>query len=222
MEVFHKRWENYMGRTEEAWNETVSDDDLVLVPGDICWATRLNEAATDFARLNSFKGRKIISRGNHDYWWSTMSKIRNFLKENDFTTIDFIRNDEVVIEDGCVIAGTRGWALPGESDFKEEDRKVYERELIRLKICIDSLQRADPEHRMKWIITLHYPPVINSRHKTEFGAILREAQVDICVYGHLHGMGHRNVFEGKTEDNPYTEYICASSDYLDFKPLRIV
>lgn len=223
MEVFSDYWKDYMQRIEDSWNETVSDDDLVLVPGDICWATRLDEASVDFAKLDSLSGRKIISRGNHDYWWSTMSKIRAFLQQNGFSTIDFIRNDDVVIEGNAIIAGTRGWAFPGSSEFSEEkDRKIYERELLRLGICIKSMEKADPEHKKKWIVTLHYPPVIKTIHRTGFGDMLREAQVDICVYGHLHGLGRRNVFEGKTEDNAFTEYICASSDHLLFKPRLIV
>ncbi|MCQ2535177.1 MAG: metallophosphoesterase [Clostridia bacterium] len=222
MEVFGRNWDSYMSRIEENWNRVVSDEDLVLVPGDICWATKLNEAKIDFDHLNSLNGRKIISRGNHDYWWSTMNKIRAFLLENNYSTIDFIRNDDVVIEQDAIIAGTRGWNFPGINEFVESDRKIYERELIRLNICIESLRKADPEHKQKWIVTLHYPPLTKQHCKTGFTQILEEAKVDVCIYGHLHGLGHRSVFEGKLDSNPYTEFVCASSDYVGFNPVKIM
>lgn len=222
MEAFGKSWENYMARIEESWNSVVAPEDLVLVPGDICWATKLNEAVADFEHLNNLNGRKIISRGNHDYWWSTMNKIRAFLIENEFSTIDFIRNDDVYLEQGAVIAGTRGWNFPGVNEFVESDRKIYERELIRLNICIDSIKKADPEHKLKWIVTLHYPPLTKQHHSSGFTEILKEAGVDTCIYGHLHGLGHRSVFEGRLDNNPVTEYICAASDYVRFEPVKIL
>ena len=185
-------------------------DDLVLIPGDTSWATYIDRAEADFAFLHSLPGKKLISKGNHDYWWETLSKLNKFLAENNFNTIHFLHNTNVVFGN-TVICGTKGYPETEGIPTDEEGKKLYNREITRLKNAVDEAKKTNAE---KIIVMLHYPPGTDS----EFARILKEEKVDFCVYGHLHGGTFGAVTKGNIGG---VEYRLTSADYLNFKPIEI-
>ncbi|MBO4460611.1 MAG: metallophosphoesterase [Clostridiales bacterium] len=220
MDVFGSGWNGYISHIKEAWEETVTSDDTVLVSGDISWATYIENAKEDFEFINSLPGRKLLSRGNHDYWWTTIAKMEKVLADWGFDSIGFVRTNAVECE-GNLITGTRGWNPPKSvSDYTEEDKKIYLREIERTKIAIRELDKADPERERKRIFMIHFPPTMKDLTNTELSDLMDEGGIDICVYGHLHGRSHRFVNpEGTGKE---TQYICTSSDYLGFRPVKIL
>lgn len=215
MDVFGPRWSNYMERLESEWRQTVSDGDHVLVPGDISWATYLDQAYDDFRLIDSLPGRKIISKGNHDYWWTTLSKLEHFISENGFSSISFMHNNSFKLENS-VVCGTRGWKTPGDDDFTAEDRKIYERELQRLEHSLAKAEQRDGET----LITAVHFPVFNSKGVfSEFLDIMLRYGVNICIYGHLHGEACRNAIEGCVKG---IDFRLISADHLAFKPLGLI
>ncbi len=219
MEVFGTSWGDYISRVEDNWRSTVTCEDTVLIPGDISWATYISNAEEDFRFISELPGRKLLSRGNHDYWWTTMKKMEEFFAEKGFDSLEFVRTN-VVEADGCLISGTRGWMIESKESIEGSDnKKIYEREKLRIGMCIDELNKADPGHAKKHIMMIHYPPVTAKQDFVEFAHMMAEGGIDICVYGHLHGTAHRKAFEGDFEG---MRLICASADYVGFKPVRIV
>lgn len=215
MDIFGARWANYMDRLVAEWRQTVSEYDHVLIPGDISWATYLDEAYEDFRLIDSLPGRKIISKGNHDYWWTTLSKLEGFIAENRFDSISFMHNNSFRI-DGCAVCGTRGWKLPGDDDFGSEDRKILKRELNRLEL---SLKSAGPPPPGGLIAAVHFP-VLNLRCVfSEFMDIMLKYGVNLCIYGHLHGDAANNAIEGSAKG---VELKLVSADHLAFRPLRLI
>lgn len=217
MDVFGPSWDRYMERIEANWRATITDDDYVLIPGDVSWATYLNEVDKDFSFINSLPGTKLISRGNHDYWWTTLRKMENYLTDKSFTTMSFVQNRAVRIDD-TVVSGTRGWILPNDSEFSSDDQRIFDRELARLDLCIKDMMRLDPEHQCKWILMMHYPPLVKSCMRNAFVDKITSSKIDLCVYGHLHGLGHRLIVEDVISD---TKFTCIAADYLKFEPLKL-
>lgn len=208
MEMFGDKWLNYQDKIDKNWKSTINDCDTVLIAGDISWAISLDEAYEDFKYINSLPGNKIVIKGNHDFYFSTLTKVNNFLKENKFNTIKILNNNSYFVE-GYNICGFRGWGTT-ESD-KTDDFKIYERELVRLKLSLDSINE---EHKNDPIIVMtHFPPF-----RPEIKKIFNDYNVQSCVYGHLHGEGHYMVYEGKIEN---TNYKMISGDYTDFKLIKL-
>ena len=214
MDIFGGRWTNYMERLKASWEETVSEEDHVIVPGDISWATYLEEAEADFRFIEELPGKKIISKGNHDYWWTTRSKLERFLERCGFKTIRFMHNNSFRLP-GAVLCGTRGWDSPGDDGFTQEDRKMYERELQRLELSLRSAEVLEGE---TLIAALHYPPFNSKKEPGGFVEILKNHGVKKCIYGHLHGDSNKTAFEGLMEG---IEFRLVASDYLQFKPLKL-
>lgn len=213
MDKFGDKWVNYTYKIEENWRSIVRDKDIVLLPGDISWATYLSQTYDDFKFINNLPGKKIISKGNHDYWWTTKSKLNNYIIENEFNTISFVQNDSYTIDD-VKICCTRGWIIPEfEKDATLKDKKIYLRELNRLKLSLEYGENVNTT-----IVALHYPPIYKNIASTGFSEIMDQYNVDICVYGHLHGSAHTIALEGRINN---TDYYLVSSDYLGFKPLKI-
>jgi uncharacterized protein len=213
MDIFGNRWTNYMDRIKSEWLQTVGEEDWVILPGDISWATYLEQAVADFRYIDSLPGRKIISKGNHDYWWTTHSKLEKFLEENALTTIRFMHNNSFRLGHS-IICGTRGWDYPGE-EGSAEDQKIYKRELQRLELSLKSVEREPGD---ELLVALHYPPFSAKREPGEFVNIMSRYGVKQCIYGHLHGEGFRNAVEGEING---IRFYLVSSDYLYFKPLRL-
>jgi predicted phosphohydrolase len=214
MDIFGGKWVDYMDKIENNWKETVSEDDYVIIPGDISWATYLKESYEDFRFIESLPGKKIISKGNHDYWWTTLAKLHKFLEENSFKTISFLHNNSFRIGK-LVICGTRGWRCPGDDGFSTEDQKIYDRELQRLEL---SLKDALLEGEETIIAVLHFPPFNTRCDPSGFVKIMEKYNVKMCIYGHLHGGNFENIVEGRV-NGIFFKFV--SADYLDFKPLRL-
>ena len=210
MDVFGVHWKDHIDRIREAWQDIVDEEDLVLIPGDISWAMYLSDALKDLAFIGSLKGTKLILRGNHDYWWQSVTKVRSSLPERMFA----LQNDHFRFGDLCV-CGTRGWTIPQSAHFKESaDRKLYERELIRLDLSLSGLPEGVPAIGM-----LHYPPFSESGEKSAFAERFEAAGVKTVVYGHLHGAAHRSAFSGESGG---VLYHPVSADYLNFIPKQIL
>ena len=205
MDIFGGNWKNHEQRIKEDWKNTVQEDDLVILPGDFSWKMHLKDMYNDFAYLNDLPGKKILLKGNHDYWWTTLAKMREFLQANKFENIDFLYNNSYLFEDK-IIAGTRGWTL----NDTENSSKMNHREEERLKL---SLQSGVSNFGDKEIICImHYPPTSN------YVQIMKQYNVKICLYGHLHGESHKAAFEGIYDG---INFKLVSSDYLDFKLYKV-
>lgn len=217
MELFGHQWAGYLDRIKEEWNAVVKPEDTVLIPGDISWATYIDKAEEDFAFIASLPGRKLLSRGNHDFWWTTMKKLDEYFEEHSFPGLELVRTNVIEAED-CLITGTRGWMNEAGKSDDPDKKKIYDREILRLGLCVEELRKADPDHKKTHILMIHYPPVTTQMDQTGFSKIITEAGIDICVYGHLHGHSHRFAKEGVIEG---CRYFCVSADYLGFKPVLI-
>ena len=215
MDVFGERWHGYMERLKTEWGRTVSDEDHVVIPGDVSWATYIEQALDDFRFINELPGKKIILKGNHDYWWTTMSKLKKFLAENGFDSISFLHNSSCVV-DNAALCGTRGWKCPGDEDFSEEDAKIYKRELERLEL---SLKKAAPAEKSGFIVVaLHYPPFNAKGEPSDFVGIMRRYGVKLGIYGHLHSGRVNSAVEG---EHYGMDFKLVSADYLGFRPVLI-
>lgn len=208
MDVFGQQWEKHYIKIENDWNEKVSDDDIVVLAGDFSWATYLPNTIEDFTFLNRLKGRKVLLKGNHDYWWETVNKMNKFLKENNFSNIEFLFNN-CIEYNGISICGTRGWARSLDPQYDNE--KIFAREYTRLEY---SLKQAKTDNI---IAVMHFPPNENMIE------IMEKYNVSKCVYGHLHKNNQEDVFENIRSGNINgIEYYLTSCDYLDFKLVKIL
>ncbi|RCX13542.1 hypothetical protein DFR58_11782 [Anaerobacterium chartisolvens] len=215
MDIFGARWENYMQKLEQEWRDSVSPEDWVIVPGDISWATYLEQAVADFEFIESLPGTKIISKGNHDYWWTTMNKLEKFIGDKGFSSIRFMHNNSFRLGN-MLVCGTRGWKCPGDNDFGAEDVKIYQRELQRLEL---SLKSIDIKGEDEITVALHYPPFNARQEPTDFVSLMEAHNVNTCLYGHLHGESCRNAVTGYVRG---IHFRFISADYLGFKPLKIL
>ena len=210
MDVFGAQWKDHTARIKEAWQDVVSEDDLVLIPGDISWAMYLSDALADLAFIGSLKGKKLILRGNHDYWWQSVTKVRAVLPEQMYA----LQNDVFRFGD-LFVCGTRGWTVPESARFKESaDRKLYERELIRLDLSLKALPKD-----IRAIGMLHFPPFSETGEKSVFSERFRSAGVTDVVYGHLHGAACKYLFNGESGG---VIYHAVPADYLNFIPKKII
>ncbi len=215
MDIFGARWENYVEKIAEEWRAKISADDLVILPGDFSWATYLEQAKKDFDFLESLPGRKILLKGNHDYWWTTMAKLRKFLKENGYQSIDFLHNEAVLYRD-IAIAGTRGWSyIGGSTQAKEEDIAIYEREKIRLELSVEAAKKLGAK---EIIVFMHYPPLSFDIPESGFTEILKKHGIKRCVYGHIHGKQEKTAVRGEFKG---VEYLLVSCDCIGFSPVKL-
>ena len=211
MDVFGPGWANHVARLKEGWQDTVGEEDLVLVPGDISWGLRLEEALADLEFIHGLKGTKVLLRGNHDYWWTGYSKGKSVLPPS----VKAVQND-AILWNGVIVGGTRGWNTPLSPDFSEsKDRKIFEREKLRLGLSLQAMDAKDGRLR---VVMLHYPPFNEKGEPTDFADLIRGHGVDHAVYGHLHGRSCQGSFEGDYEG---TTYHLVSADHLQFVPRLI-
>lgn len=210
MDIF-KGWENYMELIEKNWRENVSDDDTVVVPGDVSWAMNLKESYEDMKFIHNLPGTKIISKGNHDYWWTTMKKMNDFLSENNLTSIKILHNNHYRYEN-FGICGSRGWV---SENGEKADAKILARESIRLDMSITS---AEKENLIP-LVFLHYPPVYKNNVNYSIMEILHKHNIKECRYGHLHGRACENAVEGLYDG---INFSLVSGDYIHFCPVKIM
>ncbi len=216
MDIFGDNWVGHEEKIKKVWNELVTEDDTVLLLGDFSWATYLNDAKQDFEYLNNLPGKKIMLKGNHDYWWTTVTNMKNFFKENNINNIEFLQNNSFLVEN-YIIVGTRGWNLKDE----EQDSKMIKRELERLKLSInDGIKKYGNDKEM--IVCMHYPPitksVINNPEKEMFINIMKQYNITKCIYGHLHGESQEEAIEGEYQG---INLKLISADYLKFNLLKL-
>lgn len=211
MDVFGAEWTDHLGRIEQAWNMLVEAGDTVIVAGDLDWSMRPEEAVPTLRRLAQWKGRKILIRGNHDYWWSSdaTNKVRRLLPD----TVELLHNNACEAE-GFAIVGCKGSPVPGGLDWTETDAKLLNREVQRLKLSLAAAGAGLPA-----IAALHYPPAFASRLDTPYTEIFHAAgNVRLCVYGHLHGVRARAAIEGEVDG---VRYRLVAADHVDFSPVPV-
>ena len=216
MNIFGDNWENHAQKIRKNWEEVVKEDDYVILPGDFSWATYLDDTKKDFEYLNSLPGNKILLKGNHDYWWTTVTNMKKFLKENNFKNIDFLYNNSYCIENK-ILVGTRGWNILDN----EKESKMIKRENARLILSIeDGIKKYGTEKEI--IAFFHYPPItISNKYKNEesdFTKTLEKYNIKKCYYGHLHGNSHKDAVEGDVDG---ITYRLISADYLNFNLVQI-
>ena len=210
MDVFGGNWVGYLDKIKADWQEKVSDDDVVLIAGDISWAMTIEEAKPDLDFFKDLKGKKIFIKGNHDFWWSGIGKVRDIMPENCFA----LQNDSIRIDElGVVVCGSRGWSVPGSPDFDDKDLKIYLRETERFKLSLKSAEKLMKEGD-KLIAMIHYPPFNVRRENSLFTDLFEKYGVSDVVYGHLHGKDCRTDL--KIEKNG-VRYILTSCDQVDNK-----
>lgn len=209
MNVF-SGWDDYVERLENHWRELITDDDTVVIAGDISWGMNLEQAKQDFAFLDTLPGKKLILKGNHDYWWTTRRKMDRFFEENGWDTLRIVHNDCVVVDEYAV-CGTRGWFFDAEEDA---DKLVLMREAGRLRTSI----RAAKETGKKPIVFLHYPPRYADQICEEILDVLHEERITHCYYGHIHSNGIRLAVQGEVEG---IHYRLISADALRFCPIPV-
>ena len=217
MGIFGENWEGHEEKIKKDWKEKVTENDLVVIPGDFSWSTYLKDTYEDFDYLNKLPGKKILLKGNHDYWWTTVTSMRKFLKENNFQNIDFVYNTAYEFEN-YIIAGTRGWGQNEEG----EDKKLLKREVARLELSLEKALEQKEKQEKEILVFLHYPPIIHSNlinhEMSEFVKVLKKYDIKKCYYGHLHSSSIREAVEG----NYYgIDFKLVSADGLDFKLLKV-
>ncbi len=212
MDVFGGNWVGYLEKIFEDWKNKVTNEDLVLIGGDISWAMKIEDAKLDLDLLQDLPGKKVLIKGNHDYWWSGIGKVRDILPENVFA----LQNDSIKIGN-VVICGSRCWSVPGSPDFKEQDRKLYLRETERLRLSLKDALKLKEEGD-KLIALVHFPPFNVKRENSFFTDIFEEFGVDSVVYGHLHG---KNVRSDKLVIRNGIKYYLTSCDQVDNKLTEI-
>ena len=185
MEVFGAAWENYLDKIIADWQKKVGEDDVVFIAGDLSWAMQLENAVKDLSLFGSLKGKKIIIRGNHDYWWKSLKRVREALPE--FTVL---QNDAVKIGN-VIVCGSRGWTVEGSADYTEQDKKLYLRETERLRLALSAASKLREEGD-KLVVLMHYPPFNVKREPSLYTDLFEKNAVNAVIYGHLHGKDCRS------------------------------
>ena len=210
MDIFG--WKDYENKIKENWNSKVKESDLVILGGDFSWSMDLKDTYKDFEFIHKLPGKKILIKGNHDYWWGTLTKMKKYINEIGFNDINFLYNNSYEFE-GKIICGTRGWNF---TDLQEDDEKIYNREIQRLKLSLeDAVKKYGTDKEI--IVCLHYPP-LKTNEISDFVRVMEEYNVTKCIYGHLHGPAHKFIVE-KSIDN--IQYIMTSCDYTNFDLVKL-
>lgn len=215
MDIFGDGWQNHFVKISEDWQNKVTNDDLILLGGDMSWGLTANQASPDYALVEALNGKKFVVKGNHDYYWNSLSKMRA-----KFPAFNFIQNnayrEEAKSGKGVVIAGSRGWNIPCK-DTSEDDLKIYQRELIRLNLSLSTAKAMQKDGDVL-IAVLHYPPFDANYQDTEVTDILEKYNVDYALYGHLHGKNVRVTPRFKKNG---IEYILTSCDLVENKVIEV-
>lgn len=205
MEIFGENWRGHKEKIKNDWLQNVQPEDTVIICGDISWAMHLRDAAADLSWLAQLPGRKILLRGNHDFWWTSLAK----MQEMYGAELEFLQND-CLMAGSTAICGTRGWILPSSENFSDNDEKIYNREAIRLQLSLDAAVKQNPD---RIIVALHYPPLFAPEEETLFTKLLEKYNVEFCVYGHLHSEFNVHAFEGTRKDVNYKLVSCDTQNF---------
>lgn len=212
MDIFGLNWKNYEEKIKQDWQSKVKQEDTVILPGDFSWAMYLDETEKDFEFINNLPGKKILLKGNHDYWWTTVTSMRRYIKEKGFENIDFLYNNSYEFENK-IIVGTRGWTISEE----QEDIRLTKREIDRLELSIkDGISKYGEDKEI--IAFLHYPPVTQKYMNTDYIKLMKKYNIKRCFYGHLHANSIQDAVEGTVDG---VKLKLVSSDGLDFKLYKV-
>lgn len=210
MDIYGGVWKNHAEKLKQNWEELIKPEDTVILAGDISWGLKLSEAAVDLEWIEELPGKKVIFKGNHDLWWSGINKLNRM-----YESIRFVQNTAFEAE-GCFLCGSRGWICPGNDDFKQQDEKIYKRELLRLEM---SLKDARVQGGQELVGVLHFPPSRGDGFSSAFTDMFEAAGVKQVVYGHLHGEdAYKNGLKGHYNG---VEYRLVSLDYVDCRPVLV-
>ena len=213
MDIFGPVWNNYLDKIVDSWNSLVQDDDVVILAGDYSWAMKLDEVVPDFDFLKNLKGTKILIRGNHDYWWSSVSRVREKLPANTYA----LQNDAIKIGE-YIFCGNRGWLIPEGKYDTEENQKLYNRELVRLELSMKSAKKLQTNNE-KIIYITHYPPFNNKIEPSLYTKMLEEYGVSYVVFGHLHGYVNPKMLYNEING---IKYFLTSCDAVKNRLVKIV
>lgn len=208
MNIFGDNWNNHEEKIKKSWLENVKEEDLVIILGDFSWAMQLEDAYSDFLFINELPGKKLLLKGNHDYWWNTVTSMKKFLQEKEIKNVEFLQNNSYEFEN-VVIAGTRGWNF--------NDEKILNRELLRLEL---SLKEASKATDKEIIVCMHYPPTTSNllKQNMQFIELMKKYNVKKCFYGHLHAESIQEKIEGLIEG---IEFKLLSADAINFQLFKI-
>ena len=219
MEVFGSRWNQYMEKLQQNWRAIVTEEDTVIVPGDISWSLKLEDSLEDLRFLDSLPGKKLIGKGNHDFWWSTVTKMNHFLEENGLTSIQFLYNNAFLLGD-LIVCGTRGWFVEenqqhtvGTVDYN----RIVGREIIRLRLSLEEASKLQKDTDREIAVFLHFPPVWNEFVCREIVDVLHEYNIKTCYFGHIHGA----YYAPRTTEFEGIRLVLCAADHLNFIPLQI-
>lgn len=217
MDIFGHRWTDHVNKLRERWSAVVNEDDTVVIPGDISWAMTLEEALPDFKFIESLPGKKIIGKGNHDFWWGTLSKMKKLFSENDIKSIEFLQNNAFEVEN-YIVCGTRGWYVEekyqntvGDVDYQ----KIVDREALRLRFSLNEAVKLRDVSGKQILVFFHFPPVFGDFVCREIVDVLKEYGIKHCYFGHIHAS--YNI--PKTTEFKGISMTIISADYLNFVPL---
>ncbi len=218
MDIFGDRWENHHLRVERSWLKNIKEEDTVIICGDISWGLRLDEAMEDLRWISRLPGYKIITKGNHDLWWTSTNRLNTL-----FDNIYFLQNKAIFLEkEDVYICGTRGWITPGTRDFDAHDEKIYNREVLRLKMSLDDAVNQEKErtgNKPRIISAIHYPPTNDKAQGSGFTDLMAKYGVSTCVFGHLHGeKEHKQAISGVLGG---VKYRLVALDYVEAQPVKI-
>lgn len=206
MNIFGEVWENYIDDIFNDWKEKVKEDDVVLLAGDFSWAMKLEDTKSDFDLLKDLPGKKVLIRGNHDYWWKSISAVRNFMPKSFYA----IQNDALKFGN-FIICGTRGWTVPEEGiEQTEEDKKIFDREVIRLELALQTAEKMRDSENDKIVAMIHYPPCNFKRQNSQFTELFEKYKVSAVIYGHLHGYKKASLWFNKNG----IDYFLTSCDMV--------
>ncbi|WP_130863891.1 metallophosphoesterase [Bacilliculturomica massiliensis] len=219
MDIYGGQWIGHAERVKENWEQLVKEEDTVIIPGDISWGLRFEEALPDLRWISALPGKKVLLKGNHDLWWSSISKLSKLDEK-----LYFVQNN-CYADDSVVVCGSRGWICPGNSDFTQRDRKLYDRELLRLRLSLEDgkklRRRAAEEGReLPLIGALHFPPTNEKFESSGFTELFEEYGASKVIYGHLHGTdAFKNGLQGRKGN---IEYLLTSCDKLACRPVLLL
>lgn len=214
MDVFGGAWENYTEKIAENWEKLIAEDDYILLGGDISWAMKTDEVLADLEWIHKLPGKKIMIKGNHEYWWKSISKVREICPESIWA----IQNDCLRIADNVLVCGTRGWTVPEHGkQLEKDDEKLYKREVERLKLTLASMQKERKPNDIV-ICMMHYPPYNMTKEDSNFTRLLEEYKVDKVIFGHLHG---KLINMDKVYQKNGITYYFTATDHIDNTPVLV-
>ena len=220
MEIFGNKWQGYLEKIKNNWTRVVGENDTVVIPGDISWALATENSVPDLKWIDALPGKKIIMKGNHDFWWSTVSKLNAIFEQNGITTIDILYNNAIEVEN-YILAGSRGWFVDKSQQNAKmsnvDHEKIINREVIRLKLSLDAAQKLRETTQKEIIVFFHFPPIWGDFECKEILDILKQYNISRCYFGHIHGCYAQNspiIWEN-------IEFRIISADFIDFIP-RII